>query len=112
MESSKLTLEMSPMFGGQWGSIMFGAKWKVPTLVAFGMFHVWLPLEGEGETSFSPPSTFHPIRFYFNFFPLILRFYFTMVLNHYYMFFLHFPLPINYNHAFQGTNSSTHSSPN
>jgi hypothetical protein len=58
------------MLGGQWGSILFGGKWKVPSLLAFEMFHAWLPLEGEGERegkpSFSPPSTFHPIRFYIN----------------------------------------------
>jgi hypothetical protein len=58
------------MFDGQWGSILFGGQWKVPSLVVFGMFHAWLPLEGEGEregeTSFSPSSTFHPVRFYIN----------------------------------------------
>ncbi len=62
-----------------------------PNLMANGRFHVWLLLEGEGETSFSPPSIFHPMRFYLNlFFPLILGFCFTMVLNHYYVFFLNF----------------------
>ncbi len=30
--------------------------------------NVWWPLEGEGKTSFSPPSTFHPIKFYLNIF--------------------------------------------
>jgi hypothetical protein len=44
--------------------------WKVSNLVTFGMFHVWLPLEGEGKISFSPPSTFHPIRFYLNIFSI------------------------------------------
>jgi hypothetical protein len=42
-------------------------------LVALRMFHVWLPLEGEGKTSFSPPSTFHPIRFYLNLFSIDLK---------------------------------------
>jgi len=26
-----------------------GGQWKGPSLVAIGMFHVWMPLEGEGE---------------------------------------------------------------
>jgi hypothetical protein len=42
---------------------------------------------------------------------LILRFYITMVLDHDYMFFLLFPWPINCNHAFPCTKSSTHLSP-
>jgi hypothetical protein len=62
------------MLGGQRGSILFGGQWKVPSLVAFEMFHAWLLLEGEGEregeTSFSPPSIFHPIRFYINTFSI------------------------------------------
>jgi hypothetical protein len=96
MESSKLSgqlkvlslvaLEMNPMFGGQWGSILLGGQWKVPSLVAFGLFHVWFPLEGKGKTSFSPPSTFHLMKFYLNFFPLILRIFFTMVLDHCFSF--------------------------
>jgi hypothetical protein len=76
MEGSKLggpcnvpclvAIEMNPMLGDQWGSILFSGQWKVLSLVAFGMFHVWLPLEREREVSFSPPSTFYPIRFYLN----------------------------------------------
>jgi hypothetical protein len=54
-EKGKEGGERRPQLGGQW---------KVPSLVARGMFHVQMPLEGEGETSFSTPSTFHPIRFY------------------------------------------------
>jgi hypothetical protein len=42
---------------------------------------------------------------------LNLRFYFTMVLDRYFKSFLPFPWPINCNHAFQCTKSSTHSSP-
>jgi hypothetical protein len=59
---------MNPMLGGQWGSILFSGQWNVPSLVALGMFDAWLLWEGKGETSFSPPSTFHPIRFYLNIF--------------------------------------------
>jgi hypothetical protein len=80
MEGSKLggpcnvpclvALEMNPMLGGQWGSILLGGQWKVLSLVALGMFHVWLPLEGEGEISFSPLFTFYPIRFYLNLFAI------------------------------------------
>jgi hypothetical protein len=68
-----VALEMNPMLGGQWGSILFGGQWKVPSLVALGMFHAWVPLEGEGKTSFSPPSTFYPIRFYLNLFSIDFR---------------------------------------
>jgi hypothetical protein len=49
--------ERKPQLGGQW---------KVPSLVALGIFHVWLRLEGKGESSFSPPSIICPIRFYLN----------------------------------------------
>jgi hypothetical protein len=86
-----VALEMNPMFGGQWETIFLGAQWKALSFVALGMFHARLPLEGEGETSFSSPSIFHSIKFYLNIFSLILRFFFTMVLNHYFTSFLHFP---------------------
>jgi hypothetical protein len=66
--------------GGQWGNILLGGQWKVPNLVVNGETsllggpwkesNAWMPLEGEGETSFSPPSTFHPIRIYLNLFSL------------------------------------------
>jgi hypothetical protein len=46
------------------------------------------------------------------FFPLILRFYFTMVLNCHLTFFFFFPWPINYNHTSWCTKFSTHSSSN
>jgi hypothetical protein len=49
---------------------LLGTQWKVPSLVAFGMFYVWLPLEGKGEAFSSPPSIFHPIKFYLNLFSL------------------------------------------
>jgi hypothetical protein len=45
------------------------------------------------------------------FFPLILGFFFIMVLNHYFVSFLHFPWPINCNHTFRYIKFSTHSSP-
>jgi hypothetical protein len=44
-----------------------------------------------------------------SFFPLILRFYFTMILNRYFTPFLLFPWLINYNHTSQYTKFSTHS---
>jgi hypothetical protein len=43
---------------------------------------------------------------------MILRFYFTMVLNRYFTSFLPFLWTINSNHASRCTKSSTHSSPN
>jgi hypothetical protein len=52
---------MNPMLGRQWGNILLGGQWKVPSLMVFGR---------KGKTSFSPPSTFHPIRFYFNVFSI------------------------------------------
>jgi len=106
------------MLGGQWGSIFFDGQWKVLSLVvneetsyleangrfqclvALERFQIWWPLEEERKTSFSPPSTFHPIKFYF-----------TMVLNHCFISCLPFPWPINYDHASRGTKFSTHSSP-
>jgi hypothetical protein len=63
---------MNPMLEGQWGSILINGQWKVSNLVAFGMFHVWLFLEREGKTSFSPPI-FHFIRFYLNLFSIDFR---------------------------------------
>jgi hypothetical protein len=66
-------------------------------------------LEREGETSFSPLLTFSPKIFYLIFFfLLILRFYFTMVLDRP---FLPFLWPINYNHISWCNKSSTHSLP-
>jgi hypothetical protein len=63
---------------------MLGGQWKIPCLVANGMFQAWWPMEGEGKTPF---HFFHfpPNKLYLNlqFFPLTLRFYFTMVLSRY-----------------------------
>jgi hypothetical protein len=69
-------------------SSKFGDLWNVPCLVANGRFQAWWPLEGEGKTSFSPLFTFPCNKFYLNFFSLILKFYFAMVLGHYFMSFL------------------------
>jgi len=87
------------LLGGQWKVLMLGGPWNVPCLVV------------NGETSFSLLFTFPPNKFYLHFFFIVLRFYFTMVLNYYFTSFLPFPWPITYNHAFQCTKSSTHSSP-
>jgi len=80
-----MAFEMSPMLRGQWGSILFGGQWKVPSLVALRMFHAWVLLEGEGKTSFSPPSTFYPIRFYLNLFSIDFR----ELFYHYFRLLLH-----------------------
>jgi len=107
-----VALEMNWMFKGQWGNILFSGQWKVPSLVALWMFHVWLPLEGEGKTSFLFPSIFHLIKFYLYLFPIdfkVLFYHGSKPLLH---IFLHFPWPINYNHAFRITKSSTHLTPN
>jgi len=69
MEGSKL--------GGQWTSILLSSQWKIPSLVANwkayclmtnGRFQAWLPLKGKRKIYFSPPFTFHLMRFYLNFF--------------------------------------------
>jgi hypothetical protein len=77
-------------FGGQWNVPLLGGQWKVKEKQLFTSSH------------------FPPNKFYLNlqFFPLTLRFYFTMVLGH----FTHFlPLlrSINYDCAFQCNKSST-----
>jgi len=73
---------------------MLGGQWNVPSLVANEMFQAWWPMEGEGKTPF---HLFHfPLnKLYINlqFFPLTLRFYFTMVLSHHsHLSFLFFDL--------------------
>jgi hypothetical protein len=80
-------------------------------LMAFERFQACWPLEEEGEMSFSTFFTFPPQQILHkpSFFPLILRFYFTVVLDHYFMPFLPFLSPINYNHTSQCTKSSTNS---
>jgi hypothetical protein len=68
---------------------LLGGQWKVPNLVANGMFQAWWPLEGKGKTSFSHPSFFHFKRFYLNFIPIDFKV-FTMVLKRYFVSFLLF----------------------
>jgi hypothetical protein len=89
-------------------------------LVALERFHVWWPLEGfmlgglwkEKEKHHFHLFSLSPLIILLKhfFFPLIWRIYFTMVLNHYFMFFFPFSWPINYNPAFWCTKSFTHSS--
>jgi hypothetical protein len=55
-----VALETNLMLRGQWGNILLGGQWKVPSLVAFGMFHVWLPLEAEGKRPFHLLPLFTP----------------------------------------------------
>jgi len=72
---------------------MFGGQWKVPSLVANGKFQAWWPMEGSKlggqwkvkEKHLFTSSHFPPNKLYLNlqFFPLTLRFYFTMVLSRY-----------------------------
>ncbi len=75
--------------------------------------NIWWPLEKKRKTSFSPLLTLPPNKFCLNlFFPLILMFYFTMVLDRYFTPFPPFLWPINYNHTFQCAKIFTHSLPN
>jgi hypothetical protein len=64
-------VKVDPKLGGQWKVME-----KVPCLVVNGRWK---------KNTFSPLPTFPPINFYLNFQfpPLILRFYYTMVLGHY-----------------------------
>jgi hypothetical protein len=55
-----VALEMNPMLGGQWGSILLGDQWKVSSLVTLGMFYVWLPLKVEEKTFFHLLPFFTP----------------------------------------------------
>jgi hypothetical protein len=80
--------------------------------VALGRFQAWWPLEGKGKTSFSPPSTFHPIRFYLNLYSIDFKVLFYHGCRALFTYFLPFPWPINYNHDSRGTKSSTHFSLN
>ncbi len=61
-----------------------GGQWKVPCLVVNGMLQTWWPMEGEGKTPFHL-CHFPSNNLYLNlqFFPLTLRFYFTMYLSRY-----------------------------
>jgi hypothetical protein len=65
-----------PLFGGPWKVPLLGGPWKVPLLGG-----QWKEKEKHLFTS----SHFPPNEFYLNlyFFPLILMFYFTMVLGRY-----------------------------
>jgi hypothetical protein len=93
--------------GGE-GRSMFGGQWKVPCLVANGMFQDWWPMECEGETPFHlfhfPPNNLYPNL---QFFPLTLRFYFTMVLSRYSRLPFPFLRSINHNCAPQCNKTST-----
>jgi len=48
---------------------MLGGQWKIPCLVANGMFQAWWPLEGEGKTPFHlfhfPPTSLLTPSFFF-----------------------------------------------
>jgi hypothetical protein len=117
MECSKLggqwkvpCLVANEMFHACWpmkGS-MLGGQWKVPSLVANGMFQAWWLMECEGETPFHlfhfPPNNLYPNL---QFFPLTLRFYFTMVLSRYSRLPFPFLRSINHNCAPQCNKSST-----
>jgi hypothetical protein len=104
--------DLSPPFkkkekGGE-GRSMLGGQWKVTCLVANGMFQAWWPMEGEGETPFHlfhfPPNNLYPNL---QFFPLTLRFYFTMVLSRYSCLPFPFLSSINHNCTPQCNKSST-----
>jgi hypothetical protein len=72
---------------------MLGGQWNVPSLVANGMFQAWWPMECSKlggqckvkEKHLFTSSHFPRSKLYLNlhFFPLALRFYFTMVLSRY-----------------------------
>jgi hypothetical protein len=93
MEGSKLrgqwnvpSFVANGMFQASWPMecCKLRGQWNVASFVANGMFQASWPMEGEGKIPFHllPLS---PQQFYLNlqFFPLTLRFYFTMVLGCY-----------------------------
>jgi hypothetical protein len=53
--------------------------------------NVWWPLEGERKTSFSPPFTFHPIKFYLNIFSIDFKVLLYHGFRNYFAIFLLFP---------------------
>jgi len=79
-------------------SVTYG---RFQCLVALERFQCLVVLERRRKSilftsfHFPPPNNFTETLF----FPLILKFYFTMVLNCYFMPFLLFPSPIIYNYA-------------
>jgi hypothetical protein len=51
------------------GSWLSG-QWKIPCLVAIGMFHAWWPLECEGKNTLSPlPFSSNNFTYALNFSP-------------------------------------------
>jgi len=86
----------------------FGGQWKVPCLVANGMFQAWWPMEGEGKTPshlfpFSPQQTLLK--------PSIFSFDLTILLHHgsksLLTPFFPFLRSINYDYAIQCNKSFT-----
>jgi len=98
------------MFQAWWpmeGS-MLGGQWKVPCLVASGMFQAWWPMEGEGKTPFHffhfPPTNF---TYALHFFPLdlmVLLYHGPKLLLTPFFAFLR---SINYNYTLQRNKSFT-----
>jgi len=83
-----------PMLSGLWKVLMCGGQWKekekekekhpFQCLVALGRFQCLVANGRKRRNTFSPFLTFPPIILLKpSFFPLILRFYFIMVLGHY-----------------------------
>ncbi len=95
---------------GQWKVPLLGGPWKVLCLVAFGRFHYLVANGRKRKNTFSLLPIF-PLTILLkpSFFPLILRFYFIMVLGRLLMHFLPFLWSINYNPASWCNKSFTHS---
>ncbi len=110
LKRKRREVRVDPKFGGQWkvpclvANGMFhawwlvecsklGGQWNILSLVGNGRFPVWWPMEyfklgGQWkvkEKHLFTSSHFPPNKLYLNlqFFPLTLRFYFTMVLSCY-----------------------------
>jgi hypothetical protein len=49
------------------GRPQLGGQWKVPSLVALGMLHVWCPLEKKKKNIIFTSFHLYPIKFYFFF---------------------------------------------
>jgi hypothetical protein len=80
-----------PMFGYLWKVPLFGCPWKVPMLGALERFQCLVANGKRRRNTFSPLPTFSQQTLLKpSLFPLILRFYFTMVLSRYLCISFHF----------------------
>jgi hypothetical protein len=83
--TSIFKIELKIMYGKKKTSNDLSLLFKEKEKEGEGRTKAWWPMEGEGEGFFSTSSHFPPNQLYLDlrFFPLKLKFYFTMVLGRY-----------------------------